>query len=50
MTEEAFGDLLFVLVHWANRNGINADDALAKANIRFAGEVKNFEEKKASAE
>jgi XTP/dITP diphosphohydrolase len=50
MTEEAFGDLLFGLVHWANRNGINADDALAKANIRFAGEVKDFEEKKASTE
>lgn len=43
MTEEAFGDLLFALVHWANRHGINPDDALAKANIRFAQEVKEYE-------
>ena len=45
MTEEAFGDLLFALVHWANRHGINPDDALARTNIRFAQEVKAFEKK-----
>ena len=50
MTEEEFGDLLFGLIHWANRNGINADDALAKANIRFAREVKDYEEKKSGAQ
>ena len=49
MTEEAFGDLLFGLIHWANAHGINADDALAKTNIRFAREVKEFEEEKKTA-
>ena len=34
-TEETFGDLLFGLVDWARRHGINADDALAGANHRF---------------
>lgn len=43
MTEEQFGDLLFSLVQWANSHGINADDALAKTNMRFAQEVKEFE-------
>lgn len=43
MTEEQFGDLLFSLVQWANNQGINADDALAKTNMRFAQEVKEFE-------
>ena len=43
MNEEQFGDLLFSLVQWANSHGINADDALAKTNMRFAQEVKEFE-------
>jgi len=43
MTEEAFGDLLFGLVQWADAHGINADDALAKSNLRFAQEVKEYE-------
>lgn len=34
-TEEQFGDLLFALVDWARRHGINADDALCGANYRF---------------
>lgn len=34
-TEEQFGDLLFALVDYARRHGINADDALAGANRRF---------------
>lgn len=34
-TEEEFGDLLFGLVDWARRHGINADDALCGANRRF---------------
>ena len=46
LAEEAFGDLLFGLIQWANAHGINADDALAKTNIRFAKEVKSFEEEK----
>ena len=33
--EEEFGDLLFDLVDWGRRHGINADDALALANRRF---------------
>ena len=35
MTEEEFGDYLFSLVDWARRHGINADDALCGANLRF---------------
>lgn len=34
-TETEFGDLLFALVDWARRHGINADDALCGANQRF---------------
>lgn len=44
MSEEEYGDLLFGLIHWANDHGINADDALAKSNIRFAQEVKRYED------
>ena len=35
MTEEQFGDMLFALVDWARRHGINADDALCGANLRY---------------
>ena len=35
MSEADFGDLLFSLVDWARRHGINADDALCDANRRF---------------
>jgi XTP/dITP diphosphohydrolase len=35
MTEEEFGDYLFALVDWGRRHGINADDALCRANRRF---------------
>jgi XTP/dITP diphosphohydrolase len=35
MNEEQFGDYLFSLVDWARRHGINADDALCGANLRF---------------
>ena len=45
MDEQQFGDLLFQLVHWAHDRGINADDALSKANLRFQQEVREFEEK-----
>ncbi len=34
-TEEGFGELLFSLVDWGRRHGINADDALSLANRRF---------------
>ena len=43
MDEQQFGDLLFQLVHWAHNRGINADDALSKANLRFQEEVSNYE-------
>ncbi len=33
--EEHLGDALFSLVDWARRHGINADDALCAANLRF---------------
>ena len=43
-TEDAFGDLLFALVDWARRHGINADDALAAANLRFRHRHSNPEQ------
>lgn len=43
MDETQFGDLLFGLVHWAHAHGINADDALCRANLRFQEQVKAFE-------
>lgn len=43
MDEMQFGDLLFQLVHWAHNRGINADDALSKANLRFQEDVRNYE-------
>lgn len=46
MDEEAFGDLLFSLIHWAHDHGINADDALSRANLRFQDSVKAFEAEK----
>lgn len=33
--EESIGDMLFAVVDWARRHGINADDALCAANRRF---------------
>lgn len=39
MSEEEFGHKLFDLVDWGRRHGINADDALALANRRFADRV-----------
>lgn len=36
MDERELGDRLFALVDWGRRHGINADDALALANRRFA--------------
>ena len=35
MSEEEFGQKLFDLVDWGRRHGINADDALCGANLRF---------------
>lgn len=43
MDEEQLGDLLFQLIHWAHERGINADDALSKANQRFQQKVRDYE-------
>ena len=43
MTSQQFGDYLFNLVNWAHQHGINADDALAAANLRFTQKVQEFE-------
>jgi len=45
MDEQQLGDLLFELVHWAHSHGINADDALSKANQRFQQRVREYEGK-----
>ena len=47
-TEETFGNLLFNLIHWAHDHGINADTALARANLRFQEKVKAFEQQTAN--
>ena len=39
MDERELGDRLFALVDWGRRHGINADDALALANRRFAESI-----------
>ena len=49
LDEQQFGDLLFQLVHWAHDRGINADDALSKANLRFQEKVHNYEIKSRQA-
>ena len=46
-TEESFGNILFNLIHWAHEHGINADTALARANLRFQDKVKDFEQQAA---
>lgn len=43
LTEDTFGDLLLSLVHWAHDRGINADDALTRANARYKQRVQQFE-------
>lgn len=35
MTEDQFGDMLFALVDWGRRHGINADNALCRANWHY---------------
>ena len=42
--EEEFGDLLLALVCWGNMLGINADDALAKANEKFKSRFEYVEQ------
>ena len=42
--EEELGDLLFTLVNWARFRGISAEEALRKANRRFARRFYQVEE------
>lgn len=44
LMEEEFGDVLFVLVNYAQRNGINAETALRKANDKFYRRFKGMED------
>ena len=41
-SEAEFGDLLFALVDWGRQHGINADDALCGANLRFKERMKKM--------
>lgn len=42
LSEAEFGDLLFALVDWGRQHGINADDALCGANLRFKERMKKL--------
>lgn len=44
--DEAWGELLFDLVAVANKRGINVDNALEKANMRFIKKVESWENNK----
>ncbi len=41
--EEELGDLLLSIVKWANCHGINADDALTRANQKFQKRFSHLE-------
>lgn len=41
--EEEFGDLLFALIKWGDKMGINADDALAHTNQKFLYRFQHME-------
>jgi uncharacterized protein YabN with tetrapyrrole methylase and pyrophosphatase domain len=41
--EEELGDLFFTLVNWARFKGISAEEALRKANRRFANRFRQVE-------
>ena len=42
--EEEYGDLLFAIVKWGRLHGLNADDALARANQKFQYRFSYMEE------
>ena len=44
--EQTFGDALLRLLHQAHRHGINADDALTSANLRYQHRVEQWEQAK----
>jgi MazG family protein len=44
---EEFGDLLFALINYARKSGINPDDALEQTNIKFKRRFEYIEEKAA---
>lgn len=43
--EKEFGDLLFALVNYARKSGINPDDALEKTNLKFKNRFQYIEQK-----
>lgn len=45
--EKEFGDLLFALVNYARKSGINPDDALEKTNLKFKNRFEYIEQKAA---
>ncbi len=44
--EEALGDLLFLLVHWALLKGMSAEETLRKANRRLANRFRRLEKER----
>lgn len=46
--EEEYGDLLFALVKWGNMLGINADNALARANAKYQRRFASVEQQAAA--
>lgn len=47
--EQEFGDLLFALVNYARKSGINPDDALEQTNLKFKTRFEFIETKAAEA-
>lgn len=47
--EKEFGDLMFALVNFARKSGINPDDALERTNIKFQRRFQYIEEKAETA-
>ena len=43
--EEELGDLLFAIVKWGRFEGLNADDALSRANLKFQKRLTYVEQK-----
>lgn len=47
--EKEFGDLMFALVNYARKAGINPDDALERTNLKFKNRFEYIEQKAAEA-
>jgi len=46
---DEFGDLLFALINYARKSGINPDDALEKTNMKFKGRFELIEKRAAES-